>query len=130
MPDPVADGPRRLDPVQRYGVRLTLLAAAVLLVAIPFGALLGQVVTNGPATKWDSDVAEWLKKYHRRNVDLVARTIARGQDQGEIDRSLDPRAAARFLLNALAGLHLLGTISPSGAEVQDVVKMTLKVLDQ
>src|SRR5688572_18463542 len=77
----------------------------------------------------DEDVADWLKKFHRRNIDLVARTIARGQEQGEISRSLDPRAAARFLLNALAGLRLLGTISPGEAEVQDVVKLTLKVLD-
>ena len=51
---------RRLDPVQRYGLRLTLFAVAFLLVAIPFGTLLGQVVTDGPATRWDSDIAERL----------------------------------------------------------------------
>jgi TetR/AcrR family transcriptional repressor of nem operon len=78
----------------------------------------------------DEDVANWLKKFHRRNIDLVARTIARGQEQGEIDGKLEPRAAARFLLNAMAGLKLLGTMSPSDAEVADVVKLTLKVLDR
>jgi len=77
----------------------------------------------------DKDIADWLKKYHRRNIDLVARTIARGQAQGEINHHLDPRAAARFLLNALGGLRLLGTMSPSESEVNDVVKLTLKVLD-
>jgi TetR/AcrR family transcriptional repressor of nem operon len=77
----------------------------------------------------DKDIANWLKKFHRRNIDLVARTIARGQQQGEIDARLDARAAARFLLNALAGLRLLGTMSPSESEVADVVKLTLKVLD-
>jgi TetR/AcrR family transcriptional regulator, transcriptional repressor for nem operon len=77
----------------------------------------------------DKDVGDWLKKYHRRNVDLVARAIARGQEQGEIRSSLDARATARFLLNTLAGLRLLGTISPSESEVHDVVKLTLKVLD-
>jgi len=77
----------------------------------------------------DKDIANWLKKFHRRNIDLVARTIARGQEQGEIDESLDARAAARFLLNALAGLRLLGTMSPSESEVADVVKLTLKVLE-
>lgn len=51
---------RRLDPVQRYGLRLTLFGVAVLLVAVPFGALLAQVVTDGPATRWDSDIAERL----------------------------------------------------------------------
>ena len=77
----------------------------------------------------DKDVANWLKKFHRRNIDLVARTIARGQEQGEVARALDPRGAARFLLNAMAGLRLLGTMSPSESEVQDVVELTLKVLD-
>ncbi|MEA2736328.1 MAG: TetR/AcrR family transcriptional regulator, transcriptional repressor for nem operon [Humisphaera sp.] len=77
----------------------------------------------------DKDVANWLKKFHRRNIDLVARTIARGQEQGEIDPTLDARAVARFLLNAMTGLRLLGTMSPSEAEVQDVVELTLKVLD-
>ena len=51
---------RKLDPVQRYGLRLTLFGLAVLLVFIPFGALLAQVVTDGPATEWDSSAAEWL----------------------------------------------------------------------
>ena len=51
---------RRLDPVQRYGARLTLFGLAILLVALPFGTLLGQVITDGPATAWDSDFAEWL----------------------------------------------------------------------
>jgi TetR/AcrR family transcriptional repressor of nem operon len=77
----------------------------------------------------DADVANWLRKFHRRNIDLVARTISRAQQQGEVPPSLDPRAAARFLLNAMAGLRLLGTMSPSDAEVRDVVELTLKVLD-
>lgn len=51
---------RKLDPVQRYGLRLTLFGAAILLVAVPFGLLLAQVVTDGPATEWDSAVAERL----------------------------------------------------------------------
>ncbi len=51
---------RRLDPVQRYGVRLSLFGLALLLVAVPFGILLAQVVTDGPATRWDVDAAERL----------------------------------------------------------------------
>lgn len=77
----------------------------------------------------DNDVADWLKKKHRRNIDIVARTIQRGQRQGEIDCAHDPRAMARFLLNGLAGLRLLGTLGPSEAEVQDVLRLMLKALD-
>jgi undecaprenyl-diphosphatase len=54
---------RRLDPIERYGLRITLFAVAFLLVAIPFGTLLGQVITDGPATRWDSDIAEWLHRH-------------------------------------------------------------------
>ena len=61
-------------------------------------------------------------------MNLVAQAIQRGQRQGEIDRSVDARATARFLLNGMAGLHLLGTISPAEAEVQDVVRLMLKAL--
>jgi TetR/AcrR family transcriptional regulator, transcriptional repressor for nem operon len=78
----------------------------------------------------DKDVANWLRKFHRRNVDLLARTIHRGQEQGEISRSVEAKAAARFLLNGLGGLRLLGTMRPSEDEVRDVVKLMLKVLDQ
>ena len=44
-------------------------------------------------------------------------------------RMVQELQAARFLLNAMAGLRLLGTMSPSESEVADVVKLTLKVLD-
>ena len=77
----------------------------------------------------DKDVAAWLRRFHRRNTYLVARTIHRGQDGGEISRRIDARAAARFLLNGMAGLRLLGTIGMPENEPRDVVKMMLKVLD-
>ncbi len=45
---------------ERYGLRLTLLGLALMLVAVPFGVLLAQVVSDGPATRWDTGIAEWL----------------------------------------------------------------------
>jgi TetR/AcrR family transcriptional repressor of nem operon len=77
----------------------------------------------------DKDVAGWLKRFHRRNVGMVAKTIERGQQQGEISRKLDPEVAARFVLNNIAGLRLLGTTSPSSADVKAVIELVLKVLD-
>lgn len=47
----------RLDPESRYGLRLTLFAAAVVLVAVPFGILLDQVVRNGPLLSVDRGLA-------------------------------------------------------------------------
>ncbi len=49
---------RRLDPEERYGLRVTLLAIATLLVMVPFSFLLVQVTTDGPLTRVDTEVAE------------------------------------------------------------------------
>ena len=69
LPDEVR---RRLDPAERYGLRLTLLAIALTLVAIPFGLLLHQVMTQGPLTKYDTALANRL---HRLTSDSDAAEI-------------------------------------------------------
>jgi membrane-associated phospholipid phosphatase len=51
---------QRLDPEQRYGLRVTLFALAVIVVFVPFGILLTQVVDEGPLTRYDRSVAENL----------------------------------------------------------------------
>jgi membrane-associated phospholipid phosphatase len=51
---------RRLDPDARYGLRVSLLALAVALVAVPFGLLLDQVVRNGPLVGADTSAANHL----------------------------------------------------------------------
>ena len=51
---------RRLDPAERYGLRVTLLALALVLVGIPFGLLLAQIKTNGPLVKLDTSAANHL----------------------------------------------------------------------
>jgi membrane-associated phospholipid phosphatase len=62
---------RRLDPESRYGLRLTLFAVAVLLVAVPFGLLLDQVVRDGPLTGADTSTAERLHDWVRRTPRVV-----------------------------------------------------------
>lgn len=49
---------QRFDPTQRYGLRLTLFAIALLLLAVPFSFLLMQVLSAGPVTEIDQGVAE------------------------------------------------------------------------
>ena len=77
----------------------------------------------------DKDVASWLKRCHRRYVKMVAAVIQRGQEAEEIPRTLDPEPAARFLLNNIAGMRLLGTTSPTVSELHEVVELALKVLE-
>jgi membrane-associated phospholipid phosphatase len=62
LPDKVR---RRLDPAESYGLRLTLFAIALTLVAIPFGLLLHQVMTDGPLTKYDTALAKDLHELVR-----------------------------------------------------------------
>jgi len=51
---------RRLDPEQEYGLRLTLFAVAFLLVAVPFGLITEQVLSDGSLTRLDLSLSEHL----------------------------------------------------------------------
>lgn len=51
---------RRLDPVQRYGLRITLFAAGLSLVGIPFAWLLIGVMQRGKLDRWDKSISEQL----------------------------------------------------------------------
>jgi undecaprenyl-diphosphatase len=51
---------RRLDPEQRYGLRLTLYALAIVLVAVPFATLVFQVMGHGGLTRLDGSLANRL----------------------------------------------------------------------
>ena len=48
---------RRLDPDERYGLRLTLAAVALLLVAVPFAAITIAILGPGPVAQFDRHVA-------------------------------------------------------------------------
>ena len=66
---------RRLDPQQRYGLRVTLFGVATLLVMVPFSYLLVQVTSKGPLTAADSRIAESL--YERVRESDLAVTVAK-----------------------------------------------------
>ncbi|MEA2498172.1 MAG: hypothetical protein QOH26_577 [Actinomycetota bacterium] len=55
----------RFDPDARLGLRLTLLVAALLVVAVPFGILLREVTVSGPLTRVDTAAAGELHDYVR-----------------------------------------------------------------
>jgi undecaprenyl-diphosphatase len=62
---------RRLNPLERYGVRLTLFGLALALVGIPFGLLLHQVVSEGPLTGLDTRGAAELNRFVHDRPNLV-----------------------------------------------------------
>src|SRR5690349_12611719 len=51
---------RRTDPDARFGLRLTLFALALSLLALPFGLLLEQVTSHGPLVEVDGSAARAL----------------------------------------------------------------------
>lgn len=55
--------------------------------------------------------------------------LLRGKKQGELKRVRDPRAVARFLFNNLQGLVLMAKATRDRKALEDVVKVTLSVLD-
>lgn len=65
---------RRFDPEERYGLRFTLLAFALLMIAVPFGFLLIEVTRDGPLTRVDTsaanDLRDWVGEDERR-VDVL-----------------------------------------------------------
>lgn len=48
---------RRLNPAERFGLRETLFAVAIVLVTVPFATLVFQVIAKGPLTRLDGSVA-------------------------------------------------------------------------
>jgi len=51
---------RRLDPEQRYGLRLSLYAIAIVLVAVPFATLVFEVMGKSRLTRLDGSIANRL----------------------------------------------------------------------
>ena len=62
---------RRFDPDQLYGLRLTLFAIAFLLVFIPFGFLLKEVLGKGSLVRFDTAAARHLHDWARHSPAAV-----------------------------------------------------------
>ena len=57
------------------------------------------------------------------------RAFLRGKEEGELKGVRDPRAVARFFYSSLQGLVLMTKVTQDRKMLQDVVKVTLSVLD-
>jgi TetR/AcrR family transcriptional repressor of nem operon len=77
----------------------------------------------------DPEVAAWLRKVVRRNQRLLADLIERGQREGDFAAAMDAKTAARFLWATLAGLRMMGAVSPPAAEIREVLGLAMKVLE-
>ena len=57
------------------------------------------------------------------------RTLLRGKKEGELEHVRGPRAVARFLCSSLQGLVLMAKATRDRKTLDDVVKVTLSILD-
>lgn len=124
LPDAIG---RRLDPVQRYGLRSTLFAIAVLLVAVPFAVLVVDVVRQGPVVRLDRAGAERVQDLvHRSPAAIdVARAVT---FLGKPAWWLALVAAAALLLVRRGSSRLalfLAVTSAGGALVNSAVKVAV-----
>ncbi len=55
----------------------------------------------------DPEINEKLRRITDRNLTALADRIDRGRRDGDVSRDTDPRAAAEFLLNTIAGLRVM-----------------------
>ncbi|MBV9957048.1 MAG: TetR/AcrR family transcriptional regulator [Acidobacteria bacterium] len=61
--------------------------------------------------------------------EALHRALLRGKREGEIKGGRDLRAVARFLYSSMQGLQLMAKASPDRKTLEDVLKVTLSVLD-
>jgi len=83
-----------------------------------------------------SELAGRCKETATRTCNSVAsaekmfqRALQKGKEQGELRRVRDTRAVARFLYSSLQGLLLMAKATRDRKLLNDVVKVTLSVLD-
>ena len=76
----------------------------------------------------DAEVAAKISRYVRHTEAVFERAVIRAQEAGEIPADRDPRALARFLVNALHGLRVLARVGTDRAILEDAVRVALDVL--
>lgn len=76
----------------------------------------------------DAEIAAIVANAQTEMEDFFARSIARGQTQGEISPALDPRTVAQGLLATLQGLVVLSRSRPDPALLQAIADDALRRL--
>jgi len=76
----------------------------------------------------DEAVTAAVRRVFARVEEALVVALERGQREGEITRERSARALARFVLNAIYGLRVLGKAATDRAPLLDVVEATVSAL--
>lgn len=77
----------------------------------------------------DPEVKEIVCRNERQIEDVLHTLIKKGQESGEITNKQDARAISRFIFNAVKGMRVSAKLSTDKAFFNDIIKVTLSVLD-
>lgn len=77
----------------------------------------------------DAEIAAPLLRSLRLVEDAFYRALGRAQDKGEISPDKDIRALAQYLTSSLQGLRVTSRANPDLETLQQIVQLTLQVLD-
>jgi TetR/AcrR family transcriptional repressor of nem operon len=78
----------------------------------------------------DPAIAALLDQHNQAQEDLLHRALERAKAATEIPADLDTVATARFLVNVIAGLGVARKGGPSQQRLNDIVRISLSVLDR
>ncbi|MEU4578728.1 MULTISPECIES: TetR/AcrR family transcriptional regulator [Nonomuraea] len=76
----------------------------------------------------DEAVTALVRRIFARVEEALAAALARGQRDGEITRERSAAALARFVLNAVYGLRVLGKAATDRQQLEEVVDATIAAL--
>ncbi|MEM7346060.1 MAG: TetR/AcrR family transcriptional regulator [Chloroflexota bacterium] len=77
----------------------------------------------------DQAVATRIKANLATGEEMFTALLSQGQARGEISPTLDPRAIARSLVNAIVGMRVMAKVDPNRQVLDDLVTVALSVLD-
>ena len=95
------------------------------------GSCRGCMATNTAVelSQHDSQAADAVTSILRRIEKAFQRTLQRAVTAGELRRTTDTRALARFLTGTCQGVVVMGKASASRATLKDIVTVALSILD-
>ena len=73
----------------------------------------------------DSEARARVEAYYERLITLLSDAVRRGQDEGVIDRSRDPRALGRYLQTVIQGMRFVAKTGAGENELRGIVATTM-----
>ena len=76
----------------------------------------------------DREAMRRVRRSLARNEGIFRDALAAAQARGELPRSADPAALARFLASGFQGLRLVGKVNPDRDALQDIADVMLRCI--